>query len=141
MVIAYASGSAQYYGWNDLEAFGGSTHSDVADGDLMIYNGFHGEMADSSTDYGNYQDFVDNSRYDGIGTNWILEMYRTGVSFPNVVGTYDICPVSVVWQCTTGGVTNILYYGGLEDGEPPDHDCKPSYIHYPDCDPLNGPEL
>jgi len=71
--------------------------------------GFHGESYDSSTHTGNFEDFVDMSRYDGLGLNWVTEM----TEFYGV--NEDECATVVTIGSTSSDRNNIYNNGGLQD--------------------------
>lgn len=72
--------------------------------------GFHGISYDSSKHTDHMEDFVDSSRYNGLGDNWVsmLTDLRPG-------SNNDECATAVVYGATRADINFIFDRGGLDD--------------------------
>lgn len=103
---------------------------------LGIVLGFHGTAYDSGTHTNNFENFVDSSRYDGVGDNWVDKLTRRPIGADN-----DECGVAVVYGATTSDRDNIYNNGGLQDWKTVTATGTAAMYFISGCDPDTGNEL
>jgi hypothetical protein len=82
------------------------------------------------------EDYVDSSRYSGLGENWLAErvVWESG-------DNTDQCPTVAVFGSSSSLRHNLFYNGGLDDHLDTGSHTGGSYFYLSGCDPINGPEL
>jgi len=132
--ITMACQSAQYDVWTDDGYFSARSR----DGSLNTWLGHHGDGHDSKTNRNHYEDYLRESFDNGLGDNWLDEMYR------NPLFGDQECPVAITF-CEAGADCDRQYeYGGFEDRFKVDtSDAKSwsTYYYFTGCDPEDGAPL
>lgn len=98
--------------------------------------GYHGISYDSSTHLNNFKDFVDSSRYDGLGDNFVAELTRFISGSEN-----DECAAVVTIGATSSDRDNIFDNGGLQDWKTVTSHSSSSMYYMDNCDPDDGAVL
>ncbi|MFN3197632.1 MAG: hypothetical protein ACE366_04280 [Bradymonadia bacterium] len=131
IVILAACETGQYKVW-DNGNYDGSRHRD---GRLRTWLGFHGISYDTLA--GRITDYAESSYYNGLGDNWIDEMYRNRWGSDN-----DECPTSIIYGESTSEMNSQHDYGGFNDRNKSGTVKNKRKIFYIDgCDPKSAPEL
>jgi len=98
VLILAACQTAQYDVWNNSGYF----HVRRNAGTFTTWLGFHGNSYDSKTDARGVRDYVNTSFSNGLGDNWLDEMYRYRVA------NHSQCPTAIIFcdvdqksDCTT----------------------------------------
>ena len=130
MIILNACQSLQ------LCVFEGANGIQYDTGSLVIINGFHGYSWDGSTHYGNFQDYVENSRTANVGDNWVDFMSEEDIS-----GSDDECGVCVIFKDTETAADDVYNNGGIQDWKTPGSHNQTYYYYQDGCNPAGGPEL
>lgn len=121
--------SAQYCAWNA----GGYYH---VDGNFAMLLGFHGISYDSNRHTNNFEDFVDDSRFNGLGDNWVDEVTRRPLGSDN-----DECAVAVVYEDTASAADSTFDFMGFDDWKTPGSHTASYYYYINNCDPRSGKQL
>jgi hypothetical protein len=135
VAIAVACQSAHKDVWDDGAYF----DVRVRDGSFNTWLGFHGNSYDGSTDVNRFEDYLENSFWNGLGDNWLDELYRNPWGSDN-----EQCPTAVVFCETETDCDHQFDWGGFSDRfEVGTSDTKSlSKIFYlGGCDPGAGPAL
>ncbi|MBJ76799.1 MAG: hypothetical protein CMJ98_07265 [Planctomycetes bacterium] len=135
VLILAACQTAHHDVWTD----GGYFHVRERDGSLSTWLGFHGDSYDSRSDANRMEDYAQTSFYNGLGDNWIDEMYRNPIGWNNTQ-----CPTAVVF-CEDGRDCDRQFdYGGFDDRfKVALSDVKriSTYYYISGCNPSNGGTL
>lgn len=103
-----------------------------------VINGFHGSSYDQATLPANVQNYILDSKYDGIGDNWIDEM----TDFANWPWEpADQCPTSVVLGDSRTSRANQFNNGGFRDLKSTGFHTGSSFFYIAGCDPDDGEQL
>lgn len=108
----------------------------VGENRMMTIMGYHGISYDSLVHTWDFEDFVDQSRNDGIGDNFLDETVRTPSGANN-----DTCPAAFVYGATEADRSYIYQFGGLKDWKTITSHSKATYFYMKNCDPLDGATL
>lgn len=118
---------------------------DTLDGEsLNTWLGFHGDSLDSSSDVNHFEDFVKDSRVNGLGDNWVDEMYRNNVWIGNVVTGWEIrdeCPAAVIFAESEAKCDLVHDYGGFSDRDKEGTHTLVCYYALDGCNPASGAAL
>lgn len=128
MIIDTCS-SAQWCVWNNSAYF-------HADGNFATFLGFHGLSYDSRKHTNNFEDFVDNSRYNGLGDNWVDELTRRPIGSNN-----DECAVAIIFEDSSSDADFTFDYMGFDDWKTPGSHTTSYYYYINGCDPDGGNAL
>lgn len=132
--ITRACQSAQYEVWN--AGVGAYFNVRTASGSLSTYLGFHGDAYSSTANINRMDDYVRLSRLDGIGENWLDELYD-----PDSGANDDQCPSAIVFGSTGTARDHMYTWGGFGDREDTGTKSTATYYYIKGCDPLNGQTL
>ncbi|MBI2566417.1 MAG: hypothetical protein HYV63_05230 [Candidatus Schekmanbacteria bacterium] len=104
-------------------------------GSLNTYLGFHGVSYDSRTERNELEDFVNASYSNGLGDNWLDEMYGWYV-------IYEQCPVAIVWSSSDSTADSVYDYGGFADRDNfGSSKSQSTYYYLKGCNPQGADKL
>ena len=86
----------------------------------------------------NFEDFVDNSRYQGIGDNWVDYMTQLP---GGAGGNDDECATVVTFPEDCEDDDYIFFNGGIQDWKTPGDHTDTVYHYINNCDPGGGNPL
>ena len=117
--------------WND------NYFDDLKDpeGLFRVFLAFHGISYDSLTDLNRLEDYLEDSVDNGLGSNWLSEMFRA-----RTFGE-DQCPVAVIWGEDKQSRDLMFDFGGFDDIKDVGDGSSATYYYLNGCDPKGGPEL
>lgn len=121
--------STQWCVWNNSALY-------TADGNFAALLGFHGISSDRSSHTNNFENFVDDSRYNGLGDNWVDDMTRRPLGSDN-----DECAVAVIYDDNASDADFIYDFMGLDDWKTPGTHNASYYYYISGCDPASGKVL
>ncbi|WP_164001738.1 DUF6345 domain-containing protein [Pyxidicoccus caerfyrddinensis] len=101
---------------------------------FSMWNAFHGDSSCGNKVKRYLDDYVESSRSDGVGENWIDEAYDWGIR-------KDDCPVSIVFGATKAQRVAMFEAGGWRDRKNTGSKTASSYFYVSGCDPENGRSL
>lgn len=135
VMILAACQTAHYDVWKD----GGYFHVRDRDGSLSTWLGFHGNSYDSHSDANRMEDFAQTSFYNGLGDNWLDEMYRNPIGWNNTQ-----CPTAVIFCENSSDCDRQYNYGGFDDRFKvalSDTKSTSKYYYLSGCNPSGGATL
>lgn len=106
------------------------------DGNFVMLLGFHGTAYDSTDHLHNFWDFVDDSRSDSLGDNWVDELTRRPLGVDN-----DECAVAVVYEDTEAQADSSIHDMSWFRWNTPGSHSKLYYYYIRNCNPLHGNKL
>ena len=109
IVVLAACLTAQFEVWDAH----GYDEVQVSGGSLNTWLGFHGLSFDSSTDLNHIESFVNNSRRNGLGDNWVDKMSRNTIHTDD--GVFDECATAVIWASSESKCDDVYNDGGFSD--------------------------
>ena len=83
---------------------------------------------------GYLDDYVQSSKWDGVGENWLDEAYDWGL-------IYDDCPVSIVFGSTKAARVSMYANGGWKDRKATGSKTGSTIFYVRGCNPDNGIKL
>jgi hypothetical protein len=108
----------------------------VASNNMGALLGFHGISYDSRNHTNNFEDFVDDSRYNGLGDNWVDEMTYRWIGWNN-----DECGTAVTFGATESDCDFVYQWGGLEDWKSISSHAHARFYYIEGCNPDGGNKL
>ena len=114
---------------------GSYTLSSMRSPNMGLLLGFHGYGYDSSSDYNDFKGFVDGTRADGLGDDWVDEMTRTPSGSDN-----DTCAAAIVWAADVAQRDNIYSYAGFMDQKAAGTGVS-GYYAVSGCEPAGSPAI
>lgn len=133
-IIASCQG-AHHDVWED----GGYFQVRQRDGSFNTWLGFHGNSHDSSSDANRFEDYLEDSFSNGLGDNWLDELYH------NPWGPDDEqCPTAIVFCEDERDCDTQFDWGGFEDRfkvGTSDSKTLSKIFYLGGCDPGAGPAL
>lgn len=108
----------------------------VAENNLGALLGFHGVSFDRRSHTNRFEDFVDASRYDGLGDNWVDEMNAFVIG-----GNNDECGTVVTFGADSDDADYTFQWGGIEDWKTVTGHGTSCYYYISGCDPKSGDPL
>jgi hypothetical protein len=110
-----------------------------SDGGFSTWLGFHGNSYDGTTDRNRFEDYLNDSFDNGLGDNWVDELYRNPLGADN-----SQCPTAVIFCGSEANCDDQHVWGGFEDRfEVGSSESKTlsKYFYLGGCDPGSGPAL
>jgi hypothetical protein len=135
IAILAACQSGQYDVWTD----GGYFDVRASDGTFNTWLAFHGNSFDGSTDVDRFEDYLEDSFENGLGDNWLDELYRNPVGADN-----EQCPIAIVFCEDESDCDSQFDWGGFKDRFKvaiADTKSISKYFYLGGCDPGAGPHL
>ncbi|MBN2526965.1 MAG: hypothetical protein JXR76_11280 [Deltaproteobacteria bacterium] len=111
----------------DNDGYDGSMRS----GNLSIIMGFHGVSYDYYWHTAHFKNFVDATRTEDLGEEWVDEM-------TDIMWGADECATAVAWGEDTANINEVYYNSGWRDWVDPGTAGKRKYFYWEDCEPENG---
>ncbi|NVB42774.1 hypothetical protein G6O69_33440 [Pseudenhygromyxa sp. WMMC2535] len=121
--------SAQLCAWNNDAYYN-------VDGNFAALLGFHGISSDGRSHTNNFEDFVDSSRYNGLGDNWVDDLTRRPIGSNN-----DECAVAIIYADNLSDANFIYDYMGFDDWKSPGSHTVSYYYYINGCNPNGGNQL
>ncbi len=135
VVILAACQTAQKGVWDNTGYF----HARDRYGKLNTWLGFHGNSYDSNADSNRIKKFAKNSFFNGLGDNWLDEMYWDPSGSNNTQ-----CPTAIIFCENTSDCDRQFDYGGFDDRfKVTNSDVKSwsTYYYLKNCNPASGSKL
>lgn len=129
MVIADTCNSLRECVANDGSYFAGENN-------FSLYLGYHGLSWDSSGHANRFEDYVDTSRNDGAGDNWVVEMTSRPIGWNN-----DECATAISYGATESDADYTFDYGGLADWKVPSSHSSAWFYYIGGCNAEGAEEL
>ncbi len=101
---------------------------------FSMWNSFHGDSSCGNKVKRYMDDYMETSKNDGVGENWIDEAHDWGVF-------KDDCPVSIVFGASKSLRKSMFEAGGWKDRKNTGSKGGSSYFYLSGCDPENGRKL
>lgn len=114
----------------------GAYDHDIVSGNLFALLGAHGSYEDSWFAHEDFKDFVDDTRYNYIGVNWVTAMTATWPGSDD-----DMCPIAITFGGSAMDALMIGLNAGLDDWYDPGDQSESSIFYHEGCDPGGGPAL
>lgn len=108
----------------------------VAEKDLAALLGFHGISYDSASHTNHFENFVDDSRWNGLGDNWVDDMTYQWIGWDN-----DECGTAVVFGSDSSDGDRIFQWGGLQDWKVISSHLRSWFYYISGCNPGSGDKL
>jgi hypothetical protein len=128
-MIVDTCSSAQWCVWNNGGYY-------AVSGNFAALLGFHGISSDRSSHTNNFENFTDNSRYNGLGDNWVDDLTRRPIGADN-----DECAVAIIYADNDSDADYIFDYMGLQDWKTPGSHTVSYYYYIENCNPDDGQQL
>jgi hypothetical protein len=135
IAILAACQSAHYDVWTD----GGYFDVRLRDGTFNTWLGFHGNSYDGSEDRNHFENYLEDSFSNGVGDNWLDELYRNPWGSDN-----EQCPTAVIFCETENDCITQFYFGGFQDRfkvGTSDTKSLSKIFYFGGCNPGAGPTL
>lgn len=131
IAVVKACQSGDYEVW---KSGGYRTALTTTNSNFTMWNAFHGDSSCGNFVKDYLEDYVQGSKWDGVGENWVDEAYDWGL-------IYDDCPVSIVFGSSKSARTSMYANGGWKDRKATGSKTGSTIFYVRGCNPDNGIKL